>query len=476
MTPIVDTLRLDYNDDSTVATLSLAPGAKPKAGDVDTLMSFLLERGLVLDTDSRTAVEMLLTAFGAEPEQTHRMIVANGDPARHGEDGRLVWSDACAALGSIERPGVRPRVDEGALIARAMPPSEGTDGRDVRGGTIPARHGEPMRFGHDESVRAGEGGALYATRAGTVFYDNGMLRVSTRLDIDGDVSAGGGNVEFDGDIAVVGGVADGLCVQATGGLTVNGLIGAARIVAGVDGALEGGVSGRRRASVLVERDVRARYLESALVVVGRHAEIHREITDCEMTVGGWLRCPRGALRGGVCSVGGACELGELGSPGGGATRVVLGSLHDFESLCPRLDAMGEAVDSAEAKTREQYDTLRRCAPTLTESQADLMTELEFSLASYGSMRTRLVAAWDRLKGVTERYTETSLSVERTLHRGVSLSIGGYEVDFPDPIRGPVRITLGAEGRPVITDLTTESETDLSDHADVRQSESSSQAA
>ncbi len=476
MTRLADTLRLELNDDATIATLSIAPGAQPSGSDLETVLSFLRERGLVLDADSHTAVEVLLTAFGAHPEQAHRIIVANGDPARHGEDGRLVWSDSCAPSGSFERSGVHPRVAEGELIARAMPPSAGVDGRDVHGGAITARHGEPMRFGHDDSVRAGEGGGLFATRAGAVFFDNGTLRVSTRLDIEGDVGAGGGNVDFDGDIAVGGDVADGLSVHATGTVTINGLIGAARIVAGADGALDGGVNGRRRASVLVERDVRARYLESAMVVVGRHAEIQREITDCELTVGGWLRCPRGALRGGVCSVGGACELGELGSPGGGATRVVLGALRDFETLSPKLDAMGEAVDSAEAKTRHHYDTLRRCAPTLTESQADLMTELEFSLASYGSMRTRIGAAWERLRGVTDRYTDAALSVARTLHRGVTLSIGGYEVDFPDPIRGPVRITLGAQGRPVIIDLTTESETDLSDQADVRQRDGSTHAA
>ena len=46
----------------------------------------------------------------------------------------------------------------------------------------------------------------------------------------------------------------------------------------------------------------------------------------------------------------------------------------------------------------------------------------------------------------------------------------------DPIRGPVRIALGADGRPVITDLDSGVETPLSERADVRQRETSSEAA
>jgi len=479
MGSLIDALTLDLEDEDTLATLSIAPCATPSDDDFSIVSGFLKDKGVRLNEESRTAVEVLLNAFAAQPGDRHRMIVANGVRPRHGQDGYIMWSEACDRLGSTDAEGAPVSyvfVEEGDLVARLLEATSGVEGRDVFGETIPAREGKPAAYDFDESVRAGTHGELFAARSGALFCEGGRVWISDALEMEGDLPEGFGVVEFEGDIEIGGDVSDGQTVRAEGALRIGGLVGAARCVSGGDAGFEGGVRGRNRASIMIGQDLRARYLEGALVVVGRHVAVDHEISDCELRLGGRLDCKEGAVRGGSCSVGGALEVAELGSPSGGGTRVALGALEEIDGFFPRLQKLENAINSASEKVQEDYETLKRNAPNPTGAVAEQLTELEFQLSSYNAMRANLGKAGEKLEGVLTRCTDASVTVHRTLHRDVTLSIGAFDVSFPDPIQGPVRIALWADGRPVITDLNSETEAALSERADVRQRGASSEAA
>ena len=479
MESLNDALTLSLEDENTIATLSIAPGAPTSDDDFKLVSAFLKDKGVRLNEDSRTAIEVLLNASAAEPDGRHRMIVATGVRPRHGQDGYIMWSEACERLGADDEdagPVSYVFVQEDDLIARQLEPTSGVDGRDVFGETIPAREGAPATFELDESVRPGKHGELFAARSGALFFEGGRVWISDALEMEGDLPEGFGVVEFEGDIEIGGDVSDGQTVRAEGALRVGGLVGAARCVSGGDAGFDGGVRGRNRASIMIGGDLRARYLEGALVVVGRHVAVDHEISDCEVRLGGRLQCKDGAVRGGSCAVGGALEVAELGSPSGGGTRVALGSLEEIDGFFPRLQKLENAINSASQKVQDDYETLKRNAPNPTGAVAEQLTELEFQLSNYSMLRSNLEKAGEKLEGVLSRCTDAAVTVHRTLHRDVTLSIGAFEISFPDPIQGPVRIALGADGRPVITDLDSETETALSERADVRQRGTSSEAA
>lgn len=466
MIPLPQALSLKLSEDRTLATLSIAPGAQSTGRDIDAILAYLEQYRVRIDADARTAIEVLLGAFNADPDSPQRMIVACGVPARHGQDGRIDWAEGRDPADPRDvngDPVTCAHVDEGDRIGALVPPSAGVDGHDVSGDPIPARDGVPFSFGHDDSVRVNGDGDLIATTPGAVFFEDGLLRVSTQLRFSSDITTTCEDVAFDGDVSVDGGVQDGRSVEASGSVLVRGLVGAARITGGIDTAFEGGVAGRRRALLSAGRDLRARYIDNANAVVGRHVFVDREIVDARLSAAGRLHCPDAALRGGHCLAGGVCAFAEIGSPSGLPTRLTLGELHDFDDLRPRLSAVVEAIGAAEADARHEYEALRTNAPTLTETQADQMTTLEFSLATLRRLRGRLDDADERISQVSARFTDIELSVERVIHRGVVVTIGGVAIEFGDPVRGPLRITLGADAEPLLTDLSTNETVSLREH-------------
>ncbi len=461
MPALHEALSLEIADDALSATLAVAQGVTTTGRDREAIVAFLREYKLRLTEESLVAVDTLLAAVAAEPGRDHKAIVARGVPARHGEDARLVWSD------SIEPPSAtsRPRVNDSDLIARIEPPTTGEDGLTVRSEPIPARDGKPISIHHDDSIRTGVNGELIAACAGAVFFENNALRVSNRLDLASPAEA----VSFEGDIHIKEGAPDGADVTATGNVFISGLVGAAKINAGVDVRLDGGLAARSRGGVVAERDLRARYLDNALIVIGRHVTVDREIVSCDLTIGGALRCVSGSMIGGTAAVGGVCELAELGSPAALETRLALGELHDFDGLEARLAEVRDALDTARSRVRTEYDQLVAHTTKLTESQADRMTELHFSLATLDGLCDRVIKADERVERVIARHTDAELTIHRMIHPGVTLKLGGFEASFVDPIKGPVRITLHPDGQPHIAELTTDDEKELSEVANVQES-------
>lgn len=483
MTELAQALSLELSDDETVATLAVAPGVEPTECDRAAVMAYLTEHEVQIRSDAHHAVETLLESVAQDPSQTHSVVVARGAPPRHGDNGRLDWAEGFNPSHEAEPGEAVPDAPaghygrtafilakKGDVVATLVPPTDGVDGVTVRGKTIAAKDGKPSPVKLDDSIRQGDGGALIAACPGAVCFKGGVLRIVSHLEIDEFVDFSTGNINFDGDVTVHKGVRDCFVVQATKDVHVRGMVEAAEISAGRDARLDGGMAARDKGSAIVERDLAARYLDSAYVVVGRHLEVEKEIVSVDLSVGGRFVCRNGAVIGGTIAVGGPCELGEVGSPSGAETTISLGCMRDFDALGSRLGAIRSSIDALHAKTKAAHDQLAANAVKLTAAQAEQMTELQFTLQTLEAMKSRTVSAGDKIASVVATHTDAELTVHRLIHQNVVVRIGDHTATFKDPVKGPLRITLGAGGRPQITDLITESARDLSEHARVVKSE------
>jgi hypothetical protein len=476
MPDLFEAISVEISEDETVATLRVASGVKVSDCDREAVLAYLAEQQIQLQPDSRDAIDSLLAAIREKPGEAHSVVVARGKPPEHGRMGRLQWEDAFDPEKAAER-GEKPGDDDhgachytrsaftmvkaGDHLATLMKPTDGVDGYTVRGKTIAARDGKPAQIKFDRSVIVRDGGQVVAGEAGALSWRSGELKIISHLEIDDFVDFSTGNIEFDGDVTVHRGVRDCFVVSAAKDLRIRGMVEAADVIAGRDARLEGGVAARDKGRVYVERDLFARYIDSAAVVVGRHASVEKEIVNADLSIGGALSAPSGAIIGGETTVGGAIELAEIGSSAGSSTLVTLGAMRDFDELKGKLGSLATLADEMHRKAKEQYDMLTANASKLTASQAEQMTELQFSLATLDAIRGKMSQADEKIATVVAKHTDIELTVHRLIHAGVRVRIGGFEAKFKDPIKGPVRITLGASGRPVLTDLVTESARDLS---------------
>jgi len=482
MAELFDAISIEISPDETVATLRVAPGVEVSDCDREAVLAYLAEQQIQLQPESRDAIDSLLAAVRADPDQSHAVVVARGRPPEHGRMGRLLWEEAFDPDTAADRArgsagdaagdachytrSAFTMVRAGDHVATLVKPTEGVDGYTVRGKTLAARNGKPAQIKFDRSVLLRPDGAVVAQESGALSWRSGELKVVSHLEIDDFVDFSTGNIDFDGDVTVHKGVRDCFVVSAAKDLRIRGMVEAADVVAGRDARLEGGVAARDKGRVYVERDLHARYLDSAAVVVGRHALIDKEIVSTDLSIAGTLAAPSGAIIGGETTVGGAVELAELGSAGGSETLITLGAMRDFDELKGKLGTLAAAASEMHRKAKEQFDMLTANAAKLTASQAEQMTELQFSLATLDALRDKMSRADEKIAAVVAAHTDAELTVHRVIHAGVRLRLGEYEARFKDPIKGPVRITLGASGRPLLTDLVSESARDLAEVAPV----------
>jgi hypothetical protein len=130
-------------------------------------------------------------------------------------------------------------VKPGELLAEKIPAREGQPGRTVTGQLI------PVPQARDVQLRAGAGALLdeaglrvYAARGGRPRVSGGIVSVLPQYVVSGNVDAGTGHVEFDGDVIVQGDVAESMRVVGLGKVSVMGVVSSA-YVRGGEGVMVG---------------------------------------------------------------------------------------------------------------------------------------------------------------------------------------------------------------------------------------------
>lgn len=270
--------------------------------------------------------------------------VALGLAPVHGQNGWLeVLCDEHGCAKVVEENqrvdyrdrGQFPVARKGDDIARLRPPTKGVPGRDIFGREVPARDGVALRVQAGKSVEAVEEGTLFRARIdGVVLSGKASLDVSELLTIPGDVDYGIGNLLLSqGSVRVGGTVRSGFTVEAPGKILVGGMVESARVIAGGDVLVRGGIfmSGDEAAFVQAGGDVTANYTHNAQVQAGGDVTVALAIVGSKtnkgsrITSGGSVRVTdaKGRIMGGTVVCAHVLEVFDAGSERGMATTLVL---------------------------------------------------------------------------------------------------------------------------------------------------------
>lgn len=372
------------------------------------------------------------------PGRELRAVVAEATSAVHGEDGHIEWyvgeeahepdppatddaEDAGDDRTHYERTSL-VMVNKGQTIARVIPPTEGTDGRDVKGRPLPAKPGQPVRLRCDDSIEIHADGAAVAMGDGVLTQSLGRWAVRPHLLIPGYVDFSTGNIDFSGDIEVVRGIRDCFVVRAAGNLEVLGLVEAATIETGGDLHVHAGVAARERGSVKVGGDLEGRYFDAARIEVGGALRITRELINCQTLVHGAVESPNATMIGGVLTAAGPTRLAVVGSKGGAKTRIILGSV-------PRIAAKIAEADRVITALERSTEQLKPGA-----KRDDATTQLDALRAK----RDQLATAADELRVV-------DLWVSLTIHHATEIVVDKRIHRIARDLRGPITIKQARDG-------------------------------
>src|SRR5690606_23750320 len=133
------------------------------------------------------------------------------------------------------------------------------------------------------------------------------------------------------------------------------------------------------------------------------------------------------------------------------TAVYIGVLAELEDLLRQADELRPAIERRAADAREKLDQLRHNARRLPPALAEQITELEYEANSTGTLVHRLDACCERLQREYAQASEPVLEVMRLVHPGVRVLVRGWAVEFREEVRGPLRLTVTADGAPLLVD-------------------------
>ena len=328
----------------------------------------------------------------ADPQS--ECLVARGRPVAPGADGSVRFA---FRIGRDARPaersgggvdfrdlGLVQNVTAGQTLATLVDPGPGTPGATVTGETLPARPGREAWLVAGENVNAVDRGRrLVAAMDGHVQLGAGArISVLRVFEVKGSVDLTTGNISFLGSLVVRGDVTDGMTVEASGDVTVEGHVGAAGVKAAGDVIVKRGIKGQSRGQVRAGRDVKAQFIENASVSAGRDVLVGDALMHSRVTAGGAVTVAgRGLVVGGAVHAREAVVACTIGSPLATLTEVEVG-------VDPGVRAEHRDVADEIAARSRDLEEAQKTAALVRRAQGEGRTLLAGSERALQAVRVR----------------------------------------------------------------------------------------
>jgi uncharacterized protein len=249
-------------------------GDEKKVGLIREIIKKLNEKGVVYGVKHDVLLNNLVN---------HKQIlIAEGTPAENGTDSVIKMYELQEAKPEIKEGGnvdhyelnLINRARKGEWLGERIDPTEGVQGKSVRGNVLMPMPGKKYPMIYDKkSVREHcENGTttLYALRDGAIFYEGDRISVSNHLEITENVDFRTGNIDFEGFLTIKGSVEDNFSVAADNDIEILGDYGVGSIkeILSREGSIyiKGGIAGKSKAVVKSKKDIYTKFVSDATII------------------------------------------------------------------------------------------------------------------------------------------------------------------------------------------------------------------
>ncbi|MBO6108240.1 MAG: DUF342 domain-containing protein [Eubacterium sp.] len=337
------------------------------------------------------------------------MVIAEGKPAVMGKDGYFDYhfrkevksTPKLLPNGSVDYKGIElfETVEKGQVIADYISATAGEFGYDVYGNILTPERGKELPSLKGKGFHVSENGKQYIADVTGIIEmdDDGNIEVRSVYNVDGDVDLAVGNINFDGDVNIMGNVEAGYLISASGNVTIEGNCEQCSIFAGKDILIKGGVQGRSESEINAKGNVIGQFFESC--VLKAEGDITcTYLLNCNTTCEGFLSVAgrRGVIIGGhtVAKTGIECfgignvaeskSIIEVGV-GDGDTKAYQILMDKCEKLQKDIVTLEEGIDKIvnmeerTAQVEEFYNKLTNALYTQKEELKGLLEEREIRI-------------------------------------------------------------------------------------------------
>lgn len=423
-------VRVTIDKDRTTAYIEkIAEPLLPETLTPGSLLALLRDHGITYGIVEDDVLESWIET--AKPGEEKR-IAALGDPPVPGSHGKMVFHFEIDYTnpGKINEDGTIdfrergdiPYVRDGELLAEKDPAAPGKPGTSISGEPVPVPEVDDPPFTAGPGTRTADDGLkIYAARNGQPHVDlRGTVTVNEELTIKGDVDFETGNINFNGNIFVLGTIKD--------GFTVRGVHLIAREIQGGIINVKGDIcvsAGITDADIRAQGNVYAKYMNHSKVKTFGDVVIQRETIDSDILASGEFNTPSGQVMASVISAKSGIDAFHIGTESSSPVDLTVGRDDHAQLFYKEIDMRIEASVADLKRLREKIKETEEKDQVLVESitqkaqaqesaqnalnafkkevatrEADLMTRQE-SLARIRELTGAARAAEGKLDGLFE---------------------------------------------------------------------------
>lgn len=243
-------LSIDISKDEMTATMTTSPSFGGISLSMGRIMLALKKKGIDYKICSQPALDKILREDSVENH-----MFAQGIKSIDGEDTRFKallsstdeHAPASDGTGKVDLLQIKDfrNVLPGEPVMKRIPATQGKNGCDVLGHSVPAKVGVEKSFSRKSlgvDIDTNNANILIANKRGyPVIFEDGV-RVEDILILD-NVDLHSGNISYDGSVLISGKISPGMIIHVTGDVLVKDTINNATIIAGNDIVIDGGIMG-----------------------------------------------------------------------------------------------------------------------------------------------------------------------------------------------------------------------------------------
>jgi uncharacterized protein len=362
-------IRLCVSSDKMHVFMDCTPGyCNGKRLEEFDVKAKLKELGVNFGIDEKSISEAVGRANGLM-EKRVAIPIAQGIQPIQGKDGKVEYAFSTEPLEYDFRILPDGKIDyksstnilmaqKDMLLARIIDPQEGVPGTNVFSEKINAETGKPAFCTAGNGVRKSEDGKeFYAEINGSIMLNGTVLEVVNTYVVNGDVDYSTGNIQFNGNVVINGTIPDGFEVKADGDIVVLKIVESARLEAGRDIIIKGGVQGKGKGLISAGRDLRTEYAQNARLEAEGNIYIDNFAINSYIFTTKCLimQNKKGAVIGGEVFAQRGIDVKYLGSETGVKTTVDAGN--DYLVL-RKLSELDQAIEFCRKNVRKIEESLR----------------------------------------------------------------------------------------------------------------------
>lgn len=420
-------IEIIVSKDRMEARVIIRAGSEPPVCLEDVLAK-LHTMGIIYGIDEK-AISCAIREAGDE------FIVARGTPSQDGDNAyiRYLFNHKPDKAPVLREDGtadykhlnwiVMVRQDE--VLAEKVAATEGEDGFDVFGISIPPKPGRDVNIPVGKNVRIHDGWQAVAEVAGQYLVSGGKITVNPLLEIKGDVDMTTGNIEFNGSIVVRGSVQAGFFVGCNENIEIHGSVMGGSVSAR-NIVVRKGIIGAKDSLVAAKESLSTGFIENARVYAGGDIFVgdfilHSQVESAATIV---VEGKRGLIGGGNAKARREIRAKIIGTSMATPTSIEVGILPGLRDEYKKL----KAECSKQAKTVAEAEKALKILRAMEEKgmSQDKQAMLAKLTRTYFVMTNEIESMKKRMKeieAVVEESKRGEVKVSGLVHPGVGITIG-----------------------------------------------------